>query len=338
MSARVPDLLVVNVWVVTMDPERRQFRRGYVAVSGDRITSVGSVEDRRDDRAGQTIDAAGCAVRPGFINAHTHAVYNLLRGGLSDDCPLYEWLLNVVHPRLKAMTTDVGPGGPEPVFRCTAVTMRRDAIYQAGLTGIPVTENHVPKLLPMEENLSKALHVIYPEIIGVHYAPKGGAEFLAIAGLRQRYVNQARTVILSALGSVAHPKMVIVVDDYIDIYNPTEVWCRSSPARNRRMTSSSSRRPQGGSWTRRRRASSGSSLMGIATRPFGEPFPEVVRSPGLENVPRLERLGAAAVTGRQAGRRSGRRSALGTDGAMHDAGGRNAADVRKEGLRWVTSI
>ncbi|MGH9247103.1 MAG: UbiD family decarboxylase [Acidimicrobiales bacterium] len=184
------------------------------------------------------------------------------------------------------MTGYVGPGGPEPVFRCTAVTMRTDAVYQAGLTGVPVTENHVLKLLPMEVNLRTGLDQIYPDITGVHYAPEGGAEFLAIVGLRQRYVNQAKNVLLSALGSVAHPKMVIVVDDDIDIYNPTEVWwavlTRAQPADDVIIIP----RAAGGQLDPSAPSKFGSSLMGIdATRPFGEPFPEVVRIPGVENVP-----------------------------------------------------
>ena len=184
------------------------------------------------------------------------------------------------------MTGYVGPGGPEPVFRCTAVTMRRDAIYQAGLTGVPVTENHVLKLLPMEVNLRAALEQIYPDITGVHYAPEGGAEFLVIVGLRQRYVNQAKNLLLSALGSVAHPKMVIVVDDDIDIYNPTEVWwavlTRAQPADDVIIIPKAA----GGQLDPSAPSKFGSSLMGIdATRPFGEPFPEVVAIPGVDEVP-----------------------------------------------------
>lgn len=184
------------------------------------------------------------------------------------------------------MTGYVGPGGLEPVFRCTAVTMRRDAMFQAGLTGIPVTENHVMKLLPMEANLLTALRQIYPDITGVHYAPEGGAEFLVFIGLQQRYVNQAKNVLLSALGSVAHPKMVIVVDDDIDIYDPTKVWwavlTRAQPADDVIIIKEAA----GGQLDPSAPSKFGSSLMGIdATRPFGEPFPEVVRIPGVDLVP-----------------------------------------------------
>ena len=184
----------------------------------------------------------------------------------------------------------VGPGGSEPVFRCTAITMREGAIYQAGLTGVPMTENHVMKLLPMEVNLTSALQSIYPDITGVHYAPEGGAEFLAIVGLRQRYVNQAKNVLLSALGSVAHPKVVIVVDDDIDIYDSSAVWwsvlTRAQPADDVIIIP----RAAGGQLDPSAPSKFGSSLMGIdATRPFGEEFPEVVRVPGVDSVPDWER-------------------------------------------------
>ncbi|MGH9243997.1 MAG: hypothetical protein ACRD29_06715 [Acidimicrobiales bacterium] len=127
---------------------------------------------------------------------------------------------------------------------------------------------------------------LYPDITGVHYAPEGGAEFLVIVGLRQRYVNQAKNLLLSALGSIAHPKMVIVVDDDIDIYDPTEVWwsvlTRAQPADDVIIIPKAA----GGQLDPSAPSKFGSSLMGIdATRPFGEPFPEVVAIPGVEDVP-----------------------------------------------------
>lgn len=103
--SRYPDLLITNGWVVTVDAERRQFRPGFVAVTDDCISAVGPMADC-PERAGETIDASGRAVLPGLVNAHTHGVYNLLRGGVSDDRALYDWLLNVVHPGLAAMGPD----------------------------------------------------------------------------------------------------------------------------------------------------------------------------------------------------------------------------------------
>ena len=184
------------------------------------------------------------------------------------------------------MTGYVGPGGPEPVFTCTAITSRIDPIYQAGLTGIPVTENHVLKLLPMEANLLKAMRQVYPDITGVRYAPEGGAEFLAVIGMKQRYVNQAKNVLLAALGSVAHPKVVIVVDDDIDIYDTAKVWwavlTRAQPAEDVIIIP----RAAGGQLDPSAPSKFGSSLMGIdATIPYGAEFAEVVEIPGVDQVP-----------------------------------------------------
>jgi 2,5-furandicarboxylate decarboxylase 1 len=180
----------------------------------------------------------------------------------------------------------VGPGGFEPVFHCTAITTRRDPIFQAGLTGIPITENHVMKLLPMEANLLSTLRQGYPDVQAVHFAPEGGAEFLAVVSLRQRYLNQAKNLLLSALGSSGHPKMAIVVDDDIDVYDPVKVWwavlTRSQPSDDVIIIPKAA----GGQLDPSAPSHFASSLMGIdATRPFGEPFAEVVRVPGVEDVP-----------------------------------------------------
>jgi atrazine chlorohydrolase/5-methylthioadenosine/S-adenosylhomocysteine deaminase/melamine deaminase len=104
-SGVLPDVLVVGARVVTMDDERREIAPAFVSVIDDRIAAVGPMADAPECGA-MVIDARGKAVLPGFVNAHTHAVYNLLRGGIADDRPLYDWLLNVVHPGLKAMTAE----------------------------------------------------------------------------------------------------------------------------------------------------------------------------------------------------------------------------------------
>ncbi|HEX8930823.1 MAG TPA: UbiD family decarboxylase [Actinomycetota bacterium] len=180
----------------------------------------------------------------------------------------------------------VGPGGVEPVFHCTAITTRREPIFQAGLTGIPITENHVMKLLPMEANLLATLRQAYPDVQAVHFPPEGGAEFLAVISLRQRYVNQAKNLLLAALGSSGHPKMAIVVDDDIDVYDPVKVWwavlTRAQPSDDVLIVPKAA----GGQLDPSAPSHFASSLMGIdATRPFGEPFAEVVRVPGVDDVP-----------------------------------------------------
>jgi 4-hydroxy-3-polyprenylbenzoate decarboxylase/2,5-furandicarboxylate decarboxylase 1 len=180
----------------------------------------------------------------------------------------------------------VGPRGQQPVFECSAITMRQNAIFQAGLTGMPVTENHVMKILALEANLLTALQETFPDVTAVHFAPEGGADFLVIIGLKQRYANEAKNVILHALGSKAHPKVVVVTDDDVDVYDMSKVWwailTRCQPAEDVLIIPKAA----GGQLDPSAPEPFTSSLMGIdATRPFGQPFPDVVRIPGVDAVP-----------------------------------------------------
>ncbi|NLI82113.1 MAG: amidohydrolase [Deltaproteobacteria bacterium] len=92
------DLLITNGLVITLDDEGRRFQPGAVAVRGSRIAEVGPAASILSGRkASKTIDASGCVVLPGLINAHTHAAMTLFRG-LADDLPLMEWLQNHIFP------------------------------------------------------------------------------------------------------------------------------------------------------------------------------------------------------------------------------------------------
>lgn len=74
-------LALKNGWVVTQNP-RREIVKADVLVEGGRITQVGKV-----GKADEVIDAKGCAVIPGLINAHTHISMTLMRG-IADDVNL----------------------------------------------------------------------------------------------------------------------------------------------------------------------------------------------------------------------------------------------------------
>jgi hypothetical protein len=74
------DLLVSNGYVVTLDPERRVFERGAVAITDRRIVAVGRAEDMaRLHRPQRILDARGGTIHPGFIDAHNHAVHTTCR-------------------------------------------------------------------------------------------------------------------------------------------------------------------------------------------------------------------------------------------------------------------
>ena len=63
--------------VVSMDPAIGELRRGDVLVEGDRIKAVA---ERVDAPGAEVIDASGCIVLPGLVNAHQHTWQTALRG------------------------------------------------------------------------------------------------------------------------------------------------------------------------------------------------------------------------------------------------------------------
>ncbi|HZS38786.1 MAG TPA: 5'-deoxyadenosine deaminase, partial [Polyangia bacterium] len=85
-------LVVSGGTVVTMDAARSVVR-GDVLVENGEISAIGRV----DAKGATRIDASGCVVLPGLVQAHTHACQTLCRGA-ADDLPLLDWLQKRVWP------------------------------------------------------------------------------------------------------------------------------------------------------------------------------------------------------------------------------------------------
>jgi atrazine chlorohydrolase/5-methylthioadenosine/S-adenosylhomocysteine deaminase/melamine deaminase len=100
-------LVVKNGAIVTMDGKRRIIENGTVVAENGRITYVGPTDKSPPSRESDvTIDAEEKAILPGFINAHCHSIQSLLRGGISQDKGLMEWLLRALAPGLSVFTPE----------------------------------------------------------------------------------------------------------------------------------------------------------------------------------------------------------------------------------------
>ena len=93
------DHLLKNGVIVTVDPERRIFFQGAVAIQGNRIVEAGSSDalEAKYPQAAHVTDLAGKVVFPGFINTHNHLFQTLLKG-LGDDMVLKDWLETMTFP------------------------------------------------------------------------------------------------------------------------------------------------------------------------------------------------------------------------------------------------
>src|SRR6516225_1436240 len=100
-------ILIKNAgWVVTMDPDRRIFADGAVAIEGDRIVEVGKTEQlAAKHKAQKVIDATGKMVLPGMIDTHVHNTQQLGRG-LADGCEINVHLLERLYGYETAMMAE----------------------------------------------------------------------------------------------------------------------------------------------------------------------------------------------------------------------------------------
>ena len=123
------------------------------------------------------------------------------------------------------------PQFPKPVIEVTAITHRKDPIFQAALTGMPTTENHILRQIPMEATYYWELKKRHPGVTAVHFPAAGAILFLVIIAVKQTYLYEARNAIASMFATRRN-KIIIVVDDDVDIYDMEKVmWAVATRSR-----------------------------------------------------------------------------------------------------------
>ena len=125
-----------------------------------------------------------------------------------------------------------------PVFRVSAVTMRREPIYLSTFTGRPPDE---PSVLgeALNEVFIPLLQQQFPEIVDFWLPPEGCSYRIAVVSIRKAYAGHAKRIMMgvwSYLRQFMYTKWVIVVDDDIDCRDWKDVmWAistRMDPARD----------------------------------------------------------------------------------------------------------
>ncbi|HET8672882.1 MAG TPA: UbiD family decarboxylase [Thermoleophilaceae bacterium] len=123
-----------------------------------------------------------------------------------------------------------GKVGTAPVMEITAITHRRDPIFRH-MQATLFTDHQPLVALPMEAALFKRVSEVQGGM-AIHdvHVPGWASLFVAIIQMTPRWDGQAQAVGLAALSSVnLHPKVVIVVDEDVDIYNAEDViWALST--------------------------------------------------------------------------------------------------------------
>ncbi|HLE43386.1 MAG TPA: menaquinone biosynthesis decarboxylase [Methylomirabilota bacterium] len=116
---------------------------------------------------------------------------------------------------------------PYPVFHLTAVTRRRDAIYPTIVVGRPPMEDYwLGKAT--ERLFLPIIRTMLPEIVDMNMPAEGVFHNLVIVSVKKRYPGQARKVMygLWGLGLLMLAKTVVVVDEWVDVHDLSEVAWR----------------------------------------------------------------------------------------------------------------
>lgn len=114
-----------------------------------------------------------------------------------------------------------------PVMHVTAITHRKQPIYPSIVVGPPVQEDG-PMGLATERIFLPLVKLQLPEIVDMHLPVEGVFHNVAIVSIAKRYPGHARKIMSSlwGTGQLMFTKVVIVVDDDVDVQNPAEVFWR----------------------------------------------------------------------------------------------------------------
>ncbi len=114
-----------------------------------------------------------------------------------------------------------------PVFHVTTITHRRNPIYPATVVGRPPMEDYWMGKVT-ERIFLPVIKMIMPEIVDMNMPAEGIFHNLVLVSIKKEYPGQARKVMygLWGLGLMNLTKTIIVVDDFVDVQNPSEVTWR----------------------------------------------------------------------------------------------------------------
>jgi UbiD family decarboxylase len=113
-----------------------------------------------------------------------------------------------------------------PVFHLTAITRRRDALFQTATIGgrmLGRTDTAQLNALRTEVMVWRALETAVRGTTAVYATPSSGGMYNLRVALRQRVPGEARNAIAAAFGCLANVKHVFVVDPDIDIFSDEQM-------------------------------------------------------------------------------------------------------------------
>ena len=116
---------------------------------------------------------------------------------------------------------------PFPIFRISAMTMRRNAIYSSIVVGKPPAEDAwLGKAT--ERIFLPAVRMTLPEIVDYDLPVAGAFHNCVIVSIRKTFPGHAQKVMhaLWGLGMLSLSKSIVVVDEHVDVHDYADVFFR----------------------------------------------------------------------------------------------------------------
>jgi len=115
----------------------------------------------------------------------------------------------------------------DPVFTCTAITMRKDPMHQTLQHGtafvLDQTDSAAMQALAQEATAMRILKGVCREPIAVSTRSLAGGSSTLRVSLRQHRVGEARNAMLSLFGGILRVKTIYVFDEDIDVRDDRQV-------------------------------------------------------------------------------------------------------------------
>ena len=161
---------------------------------------------------GESLEMVSGVTQPIEVPAHAELVIEgrLLLDVIEDEGPFGEF------------TGYASERSTQNALEVTGILHRKDAFYHTIVPGI--SDEHTMMMgVSQEARQLKSLRVQYPNVTAVHY-PKSGTCLLHVyVSVKDPAPGEVRNIAAAAFGDNLSLKLVIVVDDDVDVYDEQEV-------------------------------------------------------------------------------------------------------------------
>ncbi len=113
------------------------------------------------------------------------------------------------------------PKKPIGLMQVKAITMRKDAVYHD--LDPAHREHNLAGVLAFESSVYDSVRKLVPTVQGVYMPPSGCCFFSAYVSIKKRVPGEGKGAGLAALSADPNIRIVVVVDDDVDIYDEEQV-------------------------------------------------------------------------------------------------------------------